>query len=141
MSDANKQLVQRWFDEVWNQGNAATIQELFSPNTKAYGFPNPTATLNGPVDFAAAHRNFNDAFSNIHVELDELVAEDDKVAVRWTVTMTHTGDNLGFAATGRTVLMPGSTFVHIKNGKIADGWNHLDFTRVLQDLQSPSPTA
>jgi hypothetical protein len=68
---------------------------------------NLRATLNGPADFAAAHRSFNDAFSNIQVELNELIAEDDKVAVRWTDTMTHTGDNLGFAATGRTVLMPG----------------------------------
>jgi steroid delta-isomerase-like uncharacterized protein len=139
MSDANKQLVQRWFDEVWNQGNAATIHELYPPEGKAFGFPNPTSTLTGPSAFAAAHRDFNDAFSNIHVVLDELIAEDDKVAVRWTATLTHTGDNLGFAATGRTVTLPGSTFVHIRNGKITDGWNHLDFTLVLQDLQAPTP--
>jgi predicted ester cyclase len=65
----------------------------------------------------------------------------DKVAVRWTATLTHTGDNLGFAATGRIVRLPGSSFVRIKDGKITDGWNQLDFTVVLQNLQSSSPTA
>src|ERR1700679_600902 len=48
MSDANKQLVQRWFDEVWNQGNPATIDELLLPDGKAHGFPEPSAILTGP---------------------------------------------------------------------------------------------
>ena len=50
MSDSNKQLVQRWFDEVWNQGNPATIDELFHPDGKAHGFPEPAAILTAPLN-------------------------------------------------------------------------------------------
>lgn len=53
---ANKALAQRWFEEVWNQGKESTIDELFHPQGKAYGFPEPDSVLVGP-----------DAFKNIHL--------------------------------------------------------------------------
>jgi steroid delta-isomerase-like uncharacterized protein len=140
MSDANKQLVQRWFDEVWNQGNPATIDELMLPDGKAHGFPEPSAILTGPSEFKQAHSLFNEAFSNIKVEVNEIIADGDNVAARWTATITHTGHTLGFPPTGRRASFSGTSFLHIANGKIAEAWNHIDFTRVVLELQTASVT-
>lgn len=141
MSDANKQLVQRWFDEVWNQGSPATIHELFHSDGKAHGFPEPSAILTGPAEFTQAHALFKDAFSNIKVHLDETIAEGDHVAARWTATVTHTGQALGFPPTGRTATFSGTSFLHVKDGKIAEAWNHMDFTRVVLELQAAAATS
>ena len=140
MSDANKQLVQRWFDEVWNQGSPATIHELFHADGKAHGFPEPSAILTGPSEFKQAHSLFNEAFSNIKVEVNEVIAAEDNVAARWTATVTHTGQALGFPPTGRTSSFSGTSFIHFANGKIAEAWNHMDFTRVVLELQTASVT-
>jgi steroid delta-isomerase-like uncharacterized protein len=141
MSNPNKQLVQRWFDEVWNQGSPATIHELFHPDGKAHGFPEPSAILTGPSEFTQAHSLFKEAFSNIKVHLDEVIAEGDNVAARWTATITHTGQALGFPPTNRTTSFSGTSFMHFKDGKIAEAWNHMDFTRVVLELQAASVTA
>ncbi len=141
MSDANQQLVQRWFDEVWNQGNPTTIDELMLPDGKAHGFPEPSAILIGPSEFKQAHALFKEAFSNISVNVDEIIADADHVAARWTVTVTHTGQALGFPPTGRTASFSGTSFLHIEQGKIAEAWNHMDFTRVVLELQAASVTA
>jgi steroid delta-isomerase-like uncharacterized protein len=140
MSDANQQLVHRWFDEVWNQGNPATIDELLLPDGKVHGFPEPSAILTGPSEFKQAHSLFKEAFSNIKVEVDEIIADSDKVAARWTATVTHTGQALGFPPTGRTTSFSGTSFLHVQQGKIAEAWNHMDFTRVVLELQTASVT-
>jgi steroid delta-isomerase-like uncharacterized protein len=140
MSTTHQQLVHRWFDEVWNQGNPATIDQLMLPDGKAYGFPEPSAVLIGPSAFRQAHALFNEAFSNINVTVDEIIAEADNVAARWTATVTHTGQALGFPPTGRTTSFSGTSFLHIKDGKIDEGWNHMDFTRVVLELQAASVT-
>ncbi len=133
---ANKALAQRWFEEVWNQGKESTIDELFHPKGKAYGFPEPDSVLIGPQAFKTIHRKFHSAFGNIHVNLDDLVAEGDRVAIRWTVTMKHTGDGLGFPATGREVTLPGSSFITCRDGVITEGWNSMDMTWLRLVLQS-----
>ena len=141
MSKANQQLVQRWFEEVWNQGNPATIDELLLPNGKTHGFPEPSAFLTGPSDFKQAHALFKEAFSNIKVQIEEILSDGDNVAARWTATVSHTGQALGFPPTGRTTSFSGTSFVHLADGKIAEAWNHMDFTRVVLELQTASITA
>ncbi|MFL6429358.1 MAG: ester cyclase [Acidobacteriaceae bacterium] len=135
MSEENKNLVRRWFEEVWNKRRISAVAEMYHPSGHAHGFPDPDSVLTGPEQFAAACKNFHETFSDIHITLDELVAEGDKVAVRWTATMTHTGEGLGFPATFRKVNLPGSSFVIFEKGMIIDGWNQMDFTRIQKQLK------
>jgi hypothetical protein len=62
MSEQNKALVKRWFEEVWNQGRESTIDELFHPEGKSHGFPEPDSVLIGPPGFKAIHRAFHTAY-------------------------------------------------------------------------------
>jgi steroid delta-isomerase-like uncharacterized protein len=136
MSEQNKALAKRWFEEVWNQGKESTIDELFDSQGKVYGFPEPDSVLIGPEGFKAIHRAFRNAFGDLRIVLDELISEGDRVAIRWTCSGTHSGDGLGFPATGKKVTIPGSSFIACRNGQITEGRNYMDLTKMTLGLQS-----
>jgi predicted ester cyclase len=137
MSEANKQIARRWFEEVWNQQNPAVIDELFHPKGKAhgFGFPDPDSVLVGPEDFKKVHRAFCGAFPDLHITIEDVVAEDDRVAIRWSVSMTHQGDDLGFPATGKKGRLTGSSFIVIKDAQLVEGWNEMDIQNLFQNLK------
>jgi hypothetical protein len=62
VSEANKQLARRWFEEVWNQRSEAAIDAMYAPGGKSYGFPDADSVLVGPEAFKAVHRNFAELF-------------------------------------------------------------------------------
>jgi steroid delta-isomerase-like uncharacterized protein len=136
MSEANKLLLRRWFEQVWNQKSEAAIDQMFSKQAKSHGFPEADAVLVGPDAFKAVHRTFCGAFPDLHVNLEDIVAEGDHVAVRWRVTATHQGDHLGFPATGKKAVLDGSTFVIVKDNQIIDGWNQMDLQAFMNKLQA-----
>lgn len=135
MSQANKGLVVRWFEEVWNKRDLSAIPRMFHMSGKAHGFPEPGAVSQGPEEFARHAKAFQDGFGDLHVSVDDLIAEGDKVAVRWTATMTHTGDGLGIPATFKKVCVPGSSFLICGNDQILEGWNYADFTQMRLQLE------
>ncbi|MGA2806523.1 MAG: ester cyclase [Terracidiphilus sp.] len=135
MSEENKSLARRWYEEVWNRGSESAIREMYHPDGKSFGFPESDSVIKGPQEFAAVCRKFHEAFPDLHVILDNLVAEGDKVAVFWTATMTHLGDGLGFPASSRKVTIQGSSLLRCRDGQILEGRNHLDFTRLILHLQ------
>jgi steroid delta-isomerase-like uncharacterized protein len=136
MSEANKLLLSRWFEQVWNQKSEAAIDEMFGRQGKSHGFPEADSVLVGPEAFKAIHRTFCGAFPDVHVDIEDIVAEGDRVAVRWHVSATHLGDHLGFPASGKKAALPGSTFVIVKGGQIAEGWNQMDLQALYQKLQA-----
>jgi len=135
MSAENKQLVRRWFDEVWNRGQAQVIDELFAGDGIAHGLADDAEIpMRGPADFKVFHSRFKEAFPDILVTVDDMVAEGDKVAARCSVRGKHTGDSLGFAATHIPVEFGGITIVRIRNGQIVEAWNHFDFMKMHRQL-------
>jgi steroid delta-isomerase-like uncharacterized protein len=140
MSEENKNLVRRWFEEVWNQGRLSAIDELFDRSAKAYGWPEPDQAISSPEEFAEACKRYREAFPDIHMTVDDLVAEGDKVAVRWTATMTHLGDGLEFPASSKKARLSGSSFLICGNGRILNGWNYMDLTRLQLQLQGKLDT-
>jgi steroid delta-isomerase-like uncharacterized protein len=133
---ANKQLARRWFEEVWNQGSESAIDELLHPEGKAYGFSEPDSVLIGPEGFKTIHRVFHNTFGNIHINIDDLIAEGDRVAIRWTCTAIHNGDGFGFPATGKNATIPGSSFITCRDGKLTEGRNFMDLTKLTLLLQN-----
>jgi steroid delta-isomerase-like uncharacterized protein len=108
----------------------------FTPTARPTASPEPDSVLIGPEGFKAIHRAFHNIYGDIHITIDDLIAEGDRVAIRWTCTMTHTGDGLGFPATGKKATVPGSSFIHCRDGKLTDGWNFMDLTKTTQQLQN-----
>ena len=128
MSEENKALVQRWFDEVWNKGRADAIDEMLDEDGIVHGLSDdPSNPIIGPRDFRPFHTLFRDAFPNMMIVVEDMVAEGDKVAARCSVRAKHEGDFLGKAATASPVEFTGIAIVRIENGKIVEAWNNFDF--------------
>ena len=135
MSDKNKALVRRWFEEVWNQGRGEVIDELLAEDAVIHGLVdgagNPVESLQGFHDF---HDQFRGAFPDLVVSVEDAIAEGDMVVARCSVRGQHTGDQLGFAATNAPVQFEGVAITRIENGKIAEAWNHFDFALMNRQL-------
>ena len=131
MSLENKTLVRRWFEEVWNQGRVAGIDEMLADDAVIHGLG---ANLQGPAEFKRFHSAYRNAYPDVTIDVDDLVAEGDMVAVRWSAIGTHRGDGLGFPATGRRAQFTGMVFVRIKDGRLVEGWNNFDQLGMLQQL-------
>ena len=135
MSEANRQLTMRWYDEVWNQRKSAAIDAMFAPLGKSYGFPDPDSVLVGPKAFKEIHARFCGAFPDLHIALDDIICEGNRVAVRWTSTMTHLGNHLGFPASRKKAALSGSSFLIIEDGLIVEGWNFMEMHTLMQSLR------
>jgi steroid delta-isomerase-like uncharacterized protein len=128
MSEANKQLVRRWFEEVWNKGRADAIDEMFDENGIAHGLSDdPSQPIKGPRNFKPFHTSVREAFPNMMIFVEDMVAEGDRVAARCSVRGKHEGEFLGRDATRAPVEFTGITIVRIHNGKIVEAWNNFDF--------------
>jgi len=134
--EANEQLLRRWFEEVWNQKNAAAIDEMMAPDCIAYGLPDPDAILRGPESFKELHRSFCGAFPDIQISVLDVIAAGDRVAARWRATGTHLGDHLGFPATGRQMILDGATIGIVRDGLLREGWNMMDMGHLFESLRS-----
>jgi steroid delta-isomerase-like uncharacterized protein len=94
------------------------------------------SVLIGPEDFKVIHRSFCGAFPDIHVEIEEIVAEGDRVAIRWRTSMTHQGDHLGIPASGKSASLAGSSFIIVEGNQIVAGWNYMDLQAMLMKLRA-----
>jgi steroid delta-isomerase-like uncharacterized protein len=135
MSEENKALVRRWFEEVWNQGRAEAIEEMFDENGIAYGLSDdPAKPIKGPSDYRPFYEVFRQAFPHVTIVVEDMVAEGDKVAARCSVRGKHEGDFLGKAATQAPVDITGITIVRIEKGKIVEAWNNFDFMTLYKQV-------
>lgn len=135
-----EQIARTWFDQVWNQGNEAAIDQLMAPGANFHGLAPPAAgPVVGPEGFKPFYRQFREAFPDIHIEIDKLVAQGDTVAVYCTVTGTHAGNALGAAATNRPICISGMGMARVEGGRIAEAWNAFDFISLYQQLGLKPP--
>jgi steroid delta-isomerase-like uncharacterized protein len=135
MSEENKAIVRRWFEEVWNKGRADAIDEMLAADVVIHGLSDdPEKPMKGPVDFKPFHTAFRGAFPDINVVVEDLIAEGDKVVVRCSVRGRHAGDHLGVAASNVTVDFTGIAIVRIEDGKIVEAWNNFDFLRMNKQI-------
>ena len=111
--EQNKAFVQRYVEEPWNKGNVDALDELCAPNFHLEGF-------GGVEAFKEAIRGFRKSFPDLHFTVEEIIAEGDKVAYRWTARGTHQGEYQGIAPTGKTVTSTGITIIRIVDGKVVE---------------------
>jgi steroid delta-isomerase-like uncharacterized protein len=131
MAADHRELATRWFEEVWNQGRADVIDEMVAPESVVHGLGED---LVGPEGFKVFHAAYRDAFPDVRVQIDDMVAEGDRVVVRWSAAATHAGGGLGIPATGRPVRFGGMTVMRFSNGKLVEGWNSYDQLGLFQQL-------
>ena len=130
-TEINKSLVHRLFNEFY-PGNVDVADELFAAQVEL----NDSGKLMTvtPEDLKQRHRAQLAAMPDCTLTLDDLICEGDKVAYRWTMRGTQTGELRGIPPTGKFVVMPGMTIMQIADGKIVSGWHNYDMLGMLQQL-------
>ena len=131
--EENKAIARKWNDEIYDKGNPAAVDELYATNFVA---KNPPA---GVVRDRESYKqenvtNVRASFADIHCTIEDMVAEEDKVAVRWSWRGTHKGEFMGIAPTGKQVTMTGITILRIEGGKIVEEWGEADNLGFMQQL-------
>lgn len=133
-AEENVQLMRRWFQEVWNEGRIQTVYELLAPDALARGQRGAEKEIRGPEEFDKFVQEIRGAFPDIKVEVEDVFGADDKVVLRWSGVMTHTGDGLGMPASGQTVRTRGITIARIVDGQIVEGWDNWDQLGMLEQI-------
>ena len=126
---SNKELVRKFFEEAINHRDLRLLNDLMSEDyVGAFG-------EKGPAGFQAQITGLLDAFPDIHYTIDELIADGDKVAVRWTWKGTHKAAFTTIPATGRSVTNGGMGIYEFRNGKIVNIHLLTDRLGFLQQLE------
>jgi predicted ester cyclase len=132
MSEANKALAKRFFEEVWNKSRRSAIAELLAPNAVIY---ESGEVILGHDGFQQSFDRMQATFSDIHVSFNDVIAEADKVCLRWSVSMRHTGNGFGVPPTGKTLHTTGTTVVRIANGQFLEGWQNWDMLGLMAQMR------
>jgi steroid delta-isomerase-like uncharacterized protein len=131
--EQNKELVRRkLIGEVWNNGNLAVVDELFAPDYRGHDPNRPR--LDGPEAVKRSVSEFRTAFPDFAVSTDDLIAEDDRVVWRYTISGTHKAPFLGVAASGRRMNATGISIFRIDDGMLREGWISFDALGMLRQF-------
>jgi steroid delta-isomerase-like uncharacterized protein len=133
MSESNKNVVRRLFEEVWNKGNLQVTDELFTPNYAHHDASTPDAGR-GPDSEKKRATLYRTAFPDIRLTIEDLIAEGETVIARWSCRGTHKGDLSGIAPTGKQVNITGVSIARFTNGKMSEGWVNWDALALMQQL-------
>jgi len=133
MATDNKALVRRVFEEIWNQNRLESANEVFDTNYVEHDPATPDAGR-GVASFRRMYDTYHTAFPDTRFTVDDIVAEGDHVAVRWTVHGTHRGELRGISPTNKRVTVTGTSFYHVSNGKIQECWDNWDALGLMRQI-------
>jgi steroid delta-isomerase-like uncharacterized protein len=132
----HKQVVRRFYEEIWNRHDLTRLGEVLAPDFSFRGSLGPE--LVGHADFAAYVDAVHASLADYRCDIVDLVGEGGKVVAHMRFHGLHRGPLLGFAATGRGVQWMGSAHFTFAHGKIADLWVLGDLHGLMKQL-SPDP--
>lgn len=132
MSEENRCLAIRWFEEVWNDRREAIIDEVMTPDSVGHM---EGMEVNGPVEFKAARAALLTAFPDLRVRVEATAADGDVVVVRWEAIGSHRGAGFGIQATGAPVAFRGMTWIVIKGGRFVEGWDAWNHGALVETLR------
>jgi predicted ester cyclase len=133
---ANKQLVRRFYKEVYVNWNMAVADDVVSPQFISHDWPDGGPT--GPKAFREYYSAIRAALPDARYEVDDLIAEGDKVVVRWRLLGTHKGAFRGIAPTGRPFTLKGIAIYRVQDSKLVERWVVSDLYGALEEVGASS---
>jgi steroid delta-isomerase-like uncharacterized protein len=134
-TDQNKARLRRVFEEGWNQGHLAVFDEVLAPD---FLYHDPDApTIRTCEDYKHYVTEIHRVFPDLHLTIEDVIAEGDQVVVRWTLQGTHTGNittPMSLPATGKQVSMAGISIDRFAGGKVVESWQQGDTLGMIQQL-------
>jgi steroid delta-isomerase-like uncharacterized protein len=132
----NKELIRTLHHRLWVDHDVGVLEEMIAPDAVMHwgdSDSNAVAAVRGDVE-----RYFT-AFTDVRTSIDDLVAERDKVVLRWTTTGVHTGPYGKVPPTGREVTMTGVDAYRLDGGRVVEAWSMWDALAVYQQLGLVDP--
>lgn len=130
---ANKALVRRVFEEGFNQGKIELVDELIAADFVDHGAA-PGLPDTGPESFRQTVMLFRSAFPDMHVTIDDMIAEGDRVVTRGHWNGTHRGSFFGIPGTGKQFSLTSTDILRIEQGRVVEHWGNEDDLGMLQQL-------
>ena len=140
-TEENMAIVRRYIEEGWGKQNLAVVDELVAPDMVDH---NPIEVMHqyqGAEGVKSTIRSLQSAFPHFSVTIiDDLLADKDKVAIRWIIRGTHQGTLMGIAPTGKSITFSGVNIYRLTGGKIVEEAGMADIAGLLQQLGAlPTP--
>lgn len=131
--EQNGKIIQRYFEEVWNQGKLDILDEILDPTyiNHSPGMPNPPP---GPAGLKPIIAGLRKAFPDLHFTIENMVVTEQQVAIHCTMRATHQDDLFGLPATGKKVVVNQMQIERIENGKIIEHWRQSDDLGMMKQL-------
>lgn len=130
-AETNKAIVRRCFEQIMNNKRYDLIDEFFVETVELHGVG---PGISGRTAAVEMYTTLFAAFPDWHLAIDDIFAEEDKVAVRYTATGTNQDSFQGIPATGKLYTQKAIVIYHLTNGKIVEGWVQTDMLSMMQQL-------
>ena len=132
--EANKALIRRMVEEILNRGNLEVADKIFTPDYVLHDRASPEE-VHGPEGFKGFVGVFHNALPDLHVTIEDQIAEgDNKMVTRYRVSGTHRGDLMGLPPSGKRVTFEGVGVTRTSDGKFVESWEHYDALGLMQQL-------
>ena len=138
MTESERGLGRRWFEQVWNEGRREAIAEMLAPDGVLHEGGRDTV---GPQGFYPFYDRLRSAISEIQVRIEETFAEGDKLCVRWSCTGKHTGEGLGVPPTGKAINVSGISILRVAGGMLVEGWQNWDMLGMMEQINGMARSA
>ncbi len=132
-AEENKAIMRRYFEGAWEQGNLELLDELLAPDYVNHTPATPDLPT-GPEGVKAVVSMFRSAMPDLRVLIEDMIAEGDKVATRYTLEGTHEGELFGVPPTGQRLSIESITVERVSEGKIREHWRVTDELGMMQQL-------
>jgi steroid delta-isomerase-like uncharacterized protein len=133
MSDQNKAVVRRLFEEFWNKGNQSLADQFFAPTYTHHDSATPDFGK-GPEGERKRANLYRNAFPDLRMAVEDIFADGETVVTRWSCHGTHKGDLNGLAPTGKQMHITGMSTVRFSHGKMVEGYVNWDALGLMQQL-------
>jgi steroid delta-isomerase-like uncharacterized protein len=132
-SETNKAIVQRYYDQIWNNGRLDLVEEFIAEDFSEDNGPNIPG-LNGRDALKVVIGGIRASMPDLQITLHDVVAEGNKVVTRYSFAATHQGELMGIPATGNQLAVSGAAIFRLANARIEELWNFLDNLGMMQQL-------
>ena len=130
---ANKKLIRRFYKEVYGDWSMAMVDEVLSPRFMSHDWPEDGPR--GRRGFEVFYSAIRAALPDARYEVDDMVAEGDKVVVRWRLLGTHQGDFRGIVPTGQSIALKGIAIYRVEGGQLMERWVVTDLHGLLEEMR------
>jgi predicted ester cyclase len=137
VSPTPRELVERFYDIVWNQVDEVEARRILDTGFRFRGSLGPE--LRGPDGFIAYHRAVHAALENFTCIVDEVIETPDRAAARVSFHGRHRAQFFGVAPTGKEIRWSGAAFFRVGSGKITELWVLGDVEAVRRQLTPDGP--